>query len=130
MALFYDGAMLWMLFSSFHKIHTATGSTTPIAAIAALICWILLTKVVKLIPHFIQHHKDVAYFPCYILFAYLHSLLKLYALLTAWNIRWGSRPNLDTVQATRARQSSINGNGNYETEMDDKEKEKLVLANA
>lgn len=128
MALFYDGAMLWTLFSGVNKDDTATTKMTPTAAITALMCWILMTKVIKLIPHFFKYPRDVVYFPFYVAFAYAHALVQLYALLTAWNISWGSRPALDSLASTRHRKFSVNGKRGYETEIADGEKEKMVLA--
>ena len=44
--------------------------------------------------------------PGYILFGYFHSLIKLYALLTVWNISWSGR-ELDIMAGLAARLTSI-----------------------
>ena len=59
-----------------------------------MMVWIFCSKLVKPIPHFFRHPRDLVYLFPYILFGYYHSLLKLYALFTARNISWGSRPGV------------------------------------
>ncbi len=56
-----------------------------------LIAWVLASKLVKLLPHFVDHPGDVVFFPGYVVFSYFHSLLKFYALLTFWNCSWSGR---------------------------------------
>lgn len=127
MALFYDGAMLWTLFLGVGNNGSATKVMTPTFAIAALICWIFTTKVIKLTPHFIRYPRDTVYFPCYVAFAYAHTVLKLYALLTAWDISWGGRPTLDTAQPTSHRHLTIDEKRRYETEIANGENEDSML---
>ena len=57
----------------------------------ALLTWILLSKTVKTIPHFRRHPRDLVFLPGCILFGYVHSVMKLWALLTFWDVSWGSR---------------------------------------
>ncbi|CAF9928913.1 MAG: hypothetical protein GOMPHAMPRED_005252 [Gomphillus americanus] len=59
-----------------------------------ILLWIVCSKLVKPMPHFLRHPRDLVYFPGYVLFGYYHSLLKLYALFTLRNIAWGSRPGV------------------------------------
>lgn len=44
--------------------------------------WLLFTKTVKLIPHFIRHPTDIRFLPASIIFGYIHGVINLYALLT------------------------------------------------
>ena len=57
--------------------------------------WIYLTKLVKLIPYFWRYPTDFFLFffpiPAYPLFAYCHSILKLWAGITFWNHSWTGR---------------------------------------
>lgn len=92
-ALFYDSALLctgWLALSrSPHiPIKTRTGMVT-------LGLWIFCSKLVKPLPHFWRHPRDLAYLPGYLVFGYFHSLIKLYALATFYNKAWGSRPGVD-----------------------------------
>jgi len=44
--------------------------------------WLLLSKVVKLVPHFVLYPADICFLPITILFGYFHGFIKLYALFT------------------------------------------------
>lgn len=56
-----------------------------------LVTWILCSKMVKLITYFWREPRDLLFFPFYVLFAYYHSLIKLWSLLTFWNVAWSGR---------------------------------------
>jgi cellulose synthase/poly-beta-1,6-N-acetylglucosamine synthase-like glycosyltransferase len=53
--------------------------------------WLLSTKVVKMIPHFLRNPLDLIWLPVLILFAYFHSLLNVYALCTLTETSWGGK---------------------------------------
>lgn len=57
----------------------------------ALSLWIFSTKLIKVAPYFTEYPRDLVLLPGYILFGYFHSLIKVYALLTVWNISWSGR---------------------------------------
>jgi len=44
--------------------------------------WLLFTKVVKLLPHFVLYPADICFVPATILFGYCHGPIKFYAFLT------------------------------------------------
>ena len=46
-------------------------------------------------PYFWEYPQDLILLPGYILFGYFHSLIKLYALATVWNISWAGREGLE-----------------------------------
>ena len=48
----------------------------------------------KVAPYFAAHPNDLVLLPGYILFGWFHSLIKLYALFTLWDIVWGGRHKL------------------------------------
>lgn len=60
--------------------------------------WMIWTKTVKLIPHFLRYPSDFPLMIVQILFGYVHSLIKFWALVTFWNCDWSGR-NLDEVNA-------------------------------
>lgn len=64
-----------------------------------LLALVFGSKLVKLVPFFLRHPEDVALFPFYIVFAYTHSFIKLFALITFYNITWGGR-NLADVDTS------------------------------
>ena len=90
-ALFYDAALLLTL------RQTTFGTTTKALTIMAAI--ILASKMVKLIPHFRRCPWDILLIPAYLIFAYVHSLYKLFALFTFYKVNWGGR-NLAAVDAS------------------------------
>lgn len=63
----------------------------PALLLLGLALWILLTKSVKVFPYYARHPKDIVLFPVYLLFAYFHSAIKLYALLTFYSCAWSGR---------------------------------------
>ncbi len=95
-ALFYDAAMVYALWKQLTDRST-THIISPFAGILTLCLCIFCGKLIKPWPHFRRNPRDLRYLPGYILFGYFHSLVKLWALLTFWNITWGSRPlNMST----------------------------------
>lgn len=70
-------------------------------ALACLVSWILLTKLTKVFPYFRRHPQDAWLFPAYVGFAYFHSLIKLWALLTFWDCSWSGR-RLDQINTDPA----------------------------
>ncbi len=91
-ALLWDTALVYSL----HRA-SARGKYQ----MAALVVWFVVTKTVKLVPHFRQHLADIRLLPFQLLFGYYHSILKLIALLTFWDCGWSGR-NLDALAAESA----------------------------
>ncbi|KAK7955947.1 uncharacterized protein PG986_005169 [Apiospora aurea] len=59
--------------------------------------WILFSgKGPKLYPWYRRYPADILFFPGSAAFGYWHSLIKAYALLTFWNVKWEGR-DLDTI---------------------------------
>ncbi|KAK3066460.1 hypothetical protein LTR53_017186, partial [Teratosphaeriaceae sp. CCFEE 6253] len=76
------------------------------SAYACLGAWILFTKILKLIPHFVRYPQDMVYIAVSILVSYLHGFINIYALLTQSNTHWGSQ-QLDSLQHARARDAEV-----------------------
>lgn len=53
--------------------------------------WILLSKMIKIAPHFCDHPSDLRWLPAYVAFAYWHSFIKIYCCFTFWNHSWSGR---------------------------------------
>jgi hypothetical protein len=81
-ALFYDFALVYCFRQT---------TWTSTSATAYLLVWILASKLAKLIPYFFRQPKDLIFLPGYYAFAYFHSLMKLYALFTFWDMTWSGR---------------------------------------
>ncbi|KAM0345604.1 hypothetical protein ACHAPU_006257 [Fusarium lateritium] len=91
-ALIWDGLLLAALIM--------TPYTRP-TEVMLLLLWMFWTKVVKIIPNFLQHPSDFPLVVCQILFGYLHGFIKLWALVTFWDCDWSGR-NLDDVSGENA----------------------------
>lgn len=105
-ALFFDTGLMYSLW-------TATEGTRlgdRWMWMSALLLWILCSKIVKTAAYWRRHPRDLIYLPGCILFGYFHSLIKLYALFTFWNVAWGSRTLCDESVSrghTKSTSSSI-----------------------
>lgn len=82
-ALLWDGLLLYTLAKS-----AAGGEARYLCLLACFIFW---TKTIKLWPHFWRCPSDFLLMPAQVVFAYLHSALKLWAMLTFWNCDWSGR---------------------------------------
>ena len=100
-ALIVDGALLYMAWIRLEA---------PNPAIVALLLWILCSKLVKPWPHFRRHPWDLRYLPGYILFGYVHSVIKFVALVTFGNVAWGSR-SLDAADVGGASRNNDGDGG-------------------
>lgn len=67
-------------------------SKTRAYVLGILASWMLLSKVVKLLGHFIRYPIDVVFIPISILFGYTHGFLKLYAMFTLDVVSTSLRP--------------------------------------
>jgi hypothetical protein len=83
-ALLWDGLLVFSVWKS-SPLDT---EKQLLLRVAAFIFW---TKTVKLWPHFLRHPFDLLLMPYQVIFAYLHSILKLWALLTFWDCDWSGR---------------------------------------
>jgi hypothetical protein len=87
-ALPYDLSLfLTLYFSTF-------GSWTAMWRLALLL---LVSKLIKPLPHYWRHPKDICYIPFGIAFGYWHGWVKFHALLTCKNIAWGTRKCVDSL---------------------------------
>ncbi|KAF1811440.1 hypothetical protein P152DRAFT_482913 [Eremomyces bilateralis CBS 781.70] len=87
-AILWDPGMLTCLW------YAMEGTCHTRQSMAMLVLWIITSKTLKPMFHFIEHPADIIYLPWLILFGYVCSFLKFYAGLTFWVISWGSREGL------------------------------------
>ncbi|KAH8816920.1 nucleotide-diphospho-sugar transferase [Xylogone sp. PMI_703] len=84
MSLFYDFALFLMLFRSGYGefwFYLAT--------------YLFISKMIKSLPHLLRNPSDIIFIIPGILFGYYHSAVKLWALLTAWNVQWTGRQGVN-----------------------------------
>jgi len=63
----------------------------PDYAYIAFGLWVMFTKLVKMIPHFMRHPQDMIFIPILLGFSYAHGIINLYALVTTYKVVWGSQ---------------------------------------
>ena len=59
--------------------------------VSYLLGWMFFTKTIKLWPHFYRHPSDIFLLPFQIVFGYVHSIIKLQALVTFKDCNWSGR---------------------------------------
>lgn len=98
-ALFFDALLIYIFCQTPHV--TAAADNDWKTPVTRLLVWIMCSKMVKLITYFMREPRDLIFFPGYVLFAYYHSFLKLWAMFTFWDVSWGGR-DLGAVEAEAA----------------------------
>ena len=84
-AFLIDGSLFALLYfglsdyDTFHRTYS----------LCLLGCWIFFTKIVKIIPHFLEFPQDMVFIPAMLAFSYWHGVMNVYALITRENKGWG-----------------------------------------
>jgi hypothetical protein len=81
--------MVYLLYKALE--HAGCLEWFPIT-VTALLIWCTVMKLAKLIPHFEKHPKDLIYFPGYLIFGYVSSFLRIYAMFTFMEGQWKIEP--------------------------------------
>lgn len=97
-ALVWDIAIVY----TFTKTEVYTESPNKATLLGLLIGWVYFAKLVKVVGYFKGQPLDfLLYFfpiPVYHIFAYFHSILKLWTALTFWDCAWSGRSAESTEQ--------------------------------
>ncbi|KAI8970699.1 glycosyltransferase like family 2-domain-containing protein [Pilobolus umbonatus] len=56
--------------------------------------WLLLTRFIKLVPHFVKRPWDIWVLPAWLVFNYYFAVMKIYALFTLHEVGWGTRAGI------------------------------------
>ncbi|KAF7731261.1 hypothetical protein EC973_000677 [Apophysomyces ossiformis] len=96
-----SGPILVVIFALEQSKHAGpTNAPLPIwNVIVSYMSWLLLTRGLKLLPHFIRRPQDVIHLPAWLLFNYYFAIMKLYALFTLHEVGWGTRTGVGTTLA-------------------------------
>ncbi|KAF2185243.1 glycosyltransferase family 2 protein [Zopfia rhizophila CBS 207.26] len=107
-SLFYEAVMFWLLHLCFQS-HFQTSSISYFETLATgvLAAWIMGMKFVKLIPHFLSYPVDLVYFPVYLLFGYFSSFVKIWAMLTCWDVYWGTAKKVPSSEKLEGKPEDI-----------------------
>ncbi|KAK9728194.1 hypothetical protein K7432_001249 [Basidiobolus ranarum] len=64
--------------------------------LVSYIIWLLITRCIKLLPHFWRRPQDIIHVPAFLIFNYYFCIMKIYALFTLHVTAWGTRQGVDT----------------------------------
>jgi cellulose synthase/poly-beta-1,6-N-acetylglucosamine synthase-like glycosyltransferase len=84
-AFLIDGSLLALLYRGMSD-YDAYNRNFSVCLLAG---WILFSKTIKMIPHFLEFPQDMVFIPGMICFSYYHGLMNVYALITMENKVWG-----------------------------------------
>jgi cellulose synthase/poly-beta-1,6-N-acetylglucosamine synthase-like glycosyltransferase len=95
LAFFYDGALFCTLYHAEIPGWVPSVLGNKVSLFVLLGASLFLSKLIKSLPYLCRNPRDIVYLPFGIMFGYWHSWVKLWALLTCWDISWGTRPGVD-----------------------------------
>ncbi|KAK1580166.1 family 2 glycosyltransferase [Colletotrichum navitas] len=97
-AALFNFALLWdaALILSLARSTWSNGLFS--VSVFKLVLWILWSKTIKLWPHILRYPADIPLLTCQLIFAYVHSFIKLWACITFYDCAWLGR-NLNAVDA-------------------------------
>ncbi|KAG0050610.1 hypothetical protein BGZ83_004614 [Gryganskiella cystojenkinii] len=72
--------------------------------IISYIVWLMLTRIIKLLPHLFKRPQDIIWVPAFLIFGYYFAIMKVYALFTLHEVGWGTRAGIDQTPAEIAAQ--------------------------
>ncbi|KKY19864.1 putative capsule polysaccharide synthase [Diplodia seriata] len=98
-AALYDPLLVYALHKALPLSDGANSSLQLRLPLLLLVLWILATKFVRPASHYWRHPRDLVYAPFIVMFGYYHSWIKLHALVTCWDISWGTRAGIDAAAA-------------------------------
>ncbi|KAG2177859.1 hypothetical protein INT43_003106 [Umbelopsis isabellina] len=96
-----SGPILVCVFAITQNEH-AGPTNPPLPAwniVISYICWLLLTRGLKLLPHLVKRPQDVIHLPAWLIFNYYFAIMKIYALFTLHEVGWGTRAGVGTTLA-------------------------------
>ncbi|KAI8884776.1 glycosyltransferase family 2 protein [Backusella circina FSU 941] len=96
-----SGPVLVILFA-IKQTSRAGPTNTPLPiwnVILSYVGWLLITRGLKLLPHFWKRPQDLIHLPAWLLFNYYFAIMKLYALFTLHKVGWGTRAGVGTTLA-------------------------------
>jgi cellulose synthase/poly-beta-1,6-N-acetylglucosamine synthase-like glycosyltransferase len=84
------------------------GYPLPIWVIViSYLVWLMITRALKLIPHWLQRPQDIIHIPAWILFSYYFVIMKIYALFTLHVVAWGTRAGVDPMDDKKKEKEEV-----------------------
>lgn len=96
-AVYISGMLNYALLWDPTMVYLYIKAGSPFGPVIGFVAFVLATKTIKLLPHFIKYPSHILFFPAYVLFAYYHSLIKAYSLITWYDGAWSGRKAEDIV---------------------------------
>ncbi|KAF9357258.1 hypothetical protein BGX26_004001 [Mortierella sp. AD094] len=72
--------------------------------IISYIVWLMMTRIIKLLPHLFKRPQDIIWVPAFLIFGYYFAIMKTYALFTLHEVGWGTRAGIDQTPAELAQE--------------------------
>lgn len=89
----------------FYLLHAAMKGADKLdyynASAGCLLIWTIALKYFKIFAHFQKHPRDIVYFPAYLVFGYWCTFVKIWAMLTCWNVSWATAKVSNEVDDAR-----------------------------
>ncbi|KAF9938031.1 hypothetical protein BGZ65_000559 [Modicella reniformis] len=63
--------------------------------VVSYVVWLMMTRIVKLLPHLFRRPHDIIWVPAFLIFGYYFAIMKIYALFTLHEVGWGTRAGID-----------------------------------
>ncbi|KAK3804597.1 MAG: glycosyltransferase like family 2-domain-containing protein [Benniella sp.] len=67
--------------------------------VISYVVWLMMTRIVKLLPHLFKRPQDIIWVPAFLIFGYYFAVMKIYALFTLHEVGWGTRAGIDQTPA-------------------------------
>ncbi|KAF9358795.1 hypothetical protein BGX34_008770 [Mortierella sp. NVP85] len=67
--------------------------------IISYLVWLMMTRIIKLLPHLFKRPQDIIWVPAFLIFGYYFAIMKVYALFTLHEVGWGTRAGIDQSPA-------------------------------
>lgn len=98
-SLIVDASIISLLWMTLSELVSPTTRSLVMMAFGIVL---FFSKIVKLIPHFMDYPGDMVYIPLSVLFSYAHGFINIYALCTMLTTVWGNHDlkKLEEVKAT------------------------------
>ncbi|KAI1318570.1 hypothetical protein EDD11_006260 [Mortierella claussenii] len=94
--------------------------------IISYVVWLMMTRIIKLLPHLFKRPQDIIWVPAFLVFGYYFAIMKVYALFTLHEVGWGTRAGIDQSPAELQQEKEKQ---QMEHEQMEKDMEKQALEN-
>ncbi|KAG0329363.1 hypothetical protein BGZ99_002369 [Dissophora globulifera] len=98
--------------------------------VISYVVWLMMTRIIKLLPHLFRRPQDVIWVPAFLIFGYYFAIMKLYALFTLHEVGWGTRAGIDQTPAELAQEKEKQAMEQRQMEASQVEKSSYDMSNS